>query len=301
MSFVINKIKEYIQGCQQCYVRGEGKKLFIRNNERDALERKQKNLKDRQAEIVKNIIDGHIIREQSFGNRSLVEYGLLLQNVIRHHGKLYIEEQVQIRRAVLEDGEIIDDYQLQNDGDGSVPEERLRQTFHESPQRSNRGYTYDRLAVVQYAERWWNEFNPEYRKFENDCTNYVSQCMYAGGLSMNGHPDRSNGWWYRNNQWSYSWTVAHALRWYLSGTKHGVRVKEVSSADQLLRGDVICYDFTGDGNWQHTTIVVAKDGEGMPLVNAHTANSRMRYWAYEDSTAWTPNIKYKFFHILDNQ
>ena len=38
---------------------------------------------------------------------------------------------------------------------------------------------------------------------------------------------------------------------------------------------------------------------GMPLVNAHTYNSRMRYWAYEDSSAYTPNIKYKFFTIVD--
>lgn len=64
-------------------------------------------------------------------------------------------------------------------------------------------------------------------------------------------------------------------------------------------GDVICYDFEGDGRWNHTTIVVAKDADGMPLVNANTYNSRMRYWAYEDSTAYTPNMKYAFFHITD--
>lgn len=64
-------------------------------------------------------------------------------------------------------------------------------------------------------------------------------------------------------------------------------------------GDVICYDFEGDGRWNHTTIVVAKDADGMPLVNANTYNSRMRYWAYEDSTAYTPNMKYTFFHITD--
>ena len=48
-----------------------------------------------------------------------------------------------------------------------------------------------------------------------------------------------------------------------------------------------------------TAIVVAKDGHAMPLVNANTYNSRMRYWAYEDSTAYTPKIKYDFFHIVD--
>ncbi|MGQ0440385.1 amidase domain-containing protein, partial [Bacillus sp. B-TM1] len=40
------------------------------------------------------------------------------------------------------------------------------------------------------------------------------------------------------------------------------------------------YDFEDDGRWNHTTIVVAKDADGMPLVNAHSANSRRRYWNY---------------------
>lgn len=74
---------------------------------------------------------------------------------------------------------------------------------------------------------------------------------------------------------------------------------EVSSPDQLTYGDVICYDFEGDGRWDHTTIVTAKDAYGMPLVNAHTNNSRHRYWSYEDSMAWTENTKYKFFRIGD--
>jgi hypothetical protein len=103
----------------------------------------------------------------------------------------------------------------------------------------------------------------------------------------------------RNNSWSYSWSVAHAFRWYLASSKSGLRAVEKERAEELMPGDVICYDFQGDGRYDHTTIVVAKDRYGMPLVNAHTTNSRMRYWAYEDSTAYTPNIKYKFFHIID--
>jgi hypothetical protein len=103
----------------------------------------------------------------------------------------------------------------------------------------------------------------------------------------------------RNNNWSYSWSVANAMRWHLSGSKSGLTAKEVERPEDLLLGDVICYDFQGDGRFDHTTIVVAKDKDGMPLVNAHTQNSRMRYWAYEDSTAYTPNIKYKFFSIVD--
>jgi hypothetical protein len=118
---------------------------------------------------------------------------------------------------------------------------------------------------------------------------------------MIGYPGRTKGWWMRSNNWSYSWSVANSLRLYLPRAKTGVRAKEVSEAGQLLPGDVICYDFQGDGRFDHTTIVTAKDANGMPLVNAHTANSRRRYWAYEDSTAYTPNIKYRFLTIADDQ
>ena len=87
------------------------------------------------------------------------------------------------------------------------------------------------------------------------------------------------------------------MRWYLSGARYGVKGKVVERASDLLLGDVICYDFEGDGRWNHTTIVVAKDENGEPLVNAHTSNSYHRYWGYEDSTAYTPQIQYKFFRI----
>ena len=117
---------------------------------------------------------------------------------------------------------------------------------------------------------------------------------------MTGYPNRATGWWYQGGNWSFSWSVAHSLRWHLSGSKDGLRGEERQSAKELEPGDVICYDFDGDGRWQHSTIVVAKDANGEPLVNAQSSNSRMRYWSYEDSTAWTPQITYKFFHIIDD-
>lgn len=114
---------------------------------------------------------------------------------------------------------------------------------------------------------------------------------------MRGAPNREHGWWYDGSDWSFSWSVAHSLRWYLSGSETGLKGEELETPEELLPGDVICYDFQGDGRWDHTTIVVDKDAYGAPLVNAHTNNSRNRYWTYEDSAAWTPDIQYKFFRI----
>jgi hypothetical protein len=162
------------------------------------------------------------------------------------------------------------------------------------------GPGYNREQAVAYAERYWNSANPDYPRFTDDCTNFISQCLHAGGIPMLFTKDKSKGWWFRGGKqpsWSYSWTVAHSLYLLLKSGREPMRAVQLESPEQLSPGDVICYDFDGDGRWQHNTIVVAKDANNMPLVNAHTTNSRMRYWEYLDSTAYTPNIRYAFFQI----
>ncbi len=169
---------------------------------------------------------------------------------------------------------------------------------------SPRGIRYNRQQAAQYVDLHWNDPNPEYIHFDVDCTNYVSQCLFAGAAPMNYTGKRESGWWYRGSkpgseQWSFSWAVAHSLRWHLGSSRSGLRGVEVPGPNQLQLGDVIVYDFTGNNQFQHSTIVTAFDSSGMPLVNAHTSNSKHRYWDYRDSYAWSDTIKYKFFHIPD--
>ncbi|NBC73204.1 hypothetical protein GT003_29940 [Paenibacillus sacheonensis] len=167
------------------------------------------------------------------------------------------------------------------------------------------GIRYRRDLAAAYADRWWNEANPAYENFEVNCTNYISQCLFAGSAPMNYTGKRASGWWYRGysggrENWSYSWAVANALQLYLSAPHNSsLRATVVDSADQLALGDVIIYDWGGDNRFQHSTIVTAFDAAGMPLVNANTVPSRHRYWDYQDSYAWTENTKYRFFHIAD--
>lgn len=156
---------------------------------------------------------------------------------------------------------------------------------------------YDRDNAVAYAMTWWNRHNPAFPIFSVDCTNYVSQCLYAGGMEMSGAPNREVGWWSSKTNWSLSWSVAHSLYWYLLTNQDGIRGVTVQDAEALHIGDVICYDFSGNKRWDHTTIVVAKDEAGYPLVNAHTDNSLLRNYAYRDSLAYTRNINYAFIHI----
>jgi hypothetical protein len=169
---------------------------------------------------------------------------------------------------------------------------------------SSRKTVYNRARVAQYADTWWNSINPRYLEFEVDCTNFASQCLFAGGAPMDYTGKRASGWWYAGKKggqelWSFSWAVAHSLQTHTASSHKGLRGTIVTSPQQLDIGDMISYDWDGDGRYQHNAIVTAKDANGMPLVNAHTYNSKHRYWQYLDSPAWTQRTRYVFVHIAD--
>lgn len=59
---------------------------------------------------------------------------------------------------------------------------------------------YDRDAAVNYARKWAMDRNPAYYDFEEiggDCTNFASQCIFAGARIMNYTP--TMGWYYRSS------------------------------------------------------------------------------------------------------
>ncbi|TRZ35942.1 hypothetical protein CEQ21_09980 [Niallia circulans] len=276
---------------QQCVADGRGPVLD------DKFERKTRLFERRNSSIVNVKARGNIQVINSQEDTEEVDYQVHLQYFIKQKDHFYVEEEIENRRGIFYKGILIEDKEILI----SPQDDLMRDLSVVDAQMDEVRYTYDRRKAVQYAEKWWNSYNPTYHQFEVDCTNYISQCVRAGGAPMRGYPNRGTGWWMQNNSWSYSWAVANAFPRYLEASKQGLRAKVVSDVSQLKLGDVICYDFEGDGKYNHTTIVTAKDGNGEPLVNAHTYNSRMRYWAYEDSTAYTPNIKYRFFSIIDGQ
>ncbi|MEX1031375.1 MAG: amidase domain-containing protein [Paenibacillaceae bacterium] len=168
----------------------------------------------------------------------------------------------------------------------------------------NRSFHYNRQLAVNYANEWWNKANPNYEHMDVDCTNFVSQCLFAGGAPMNYTGKRESGWWYEGyehgrERWSYSWTVANSLQQYCQSGRTGLRAEIVDSAHKLALADIISYDWDGDSLYQHSTIVTGFDSSGEPLVNAHTNDSRNRYWDYRDSHAWSERTRYTFLHIPD--
>ncbi len=100
--------------------------------------------------------------------------------------------------------------------------------------------TYDRDAAVAYARKWALSRNPKYYDYEKlggDCTNFVSQCLYAGGGVMNYKP--TFGWYYFSaNNHSPSWTGVPYLYNFLvrkSGVGH---VGKEVSMDEVQARDI---------------------------------------------------------------
>lgn len=161
---------------------------------------------------------------------------------------------------------------------------------------------YDRVRALRYSELWWSGFNPVYPKLDEDCTNFISQCLFAGNVPMTHTQSRAEGWWYRFTEgkkaenWSYSWTTSHAL--YLHLTNH-LGATRVSSARDLKVGDLVFYDWGGQGTFHHTAFVADFDNRGDALVNAHTDPSWHRHYLYLDSRAWTARTRYAFVRMPD--
>ena len=106
---------------------------------------------------------------------------------------------------------------------------------------------YDRYEAVEYALRYAIIPNPAYYDFSaigGDCTNFVSQCLYAGCKVMN---YSQNGWYYNNiNSRSPSWTSVEALYRFLTTNKsvgprgYAVNLKEAQIGDIIQLGKFHC-------------------------------------------------------------
>lgn len=128
---------------------------------------------------------------------------------------------------------------------------------------------YDREAAVAYARRWAFGRNPAFYDFENiggDCTNFASQCIYAGAGVMNYTP--VTGWYYRSaSDRTASWTgVEYLYNFLVSNRSVGPYAYEVSR-DEVMPGDVVQLG-RETGDFYHTPVIVAV--EPAILVAAHT-------------------------------
>ena len=159
-------------------------------------------------------------------------------------------------------------------------------------------YTYDGDAAKRYADTYALSHNSSYRQFSGDCANFVSQCLYAGGLQQN------DTWFYKNGYfagigYSEAWATADTLKNYLKNDLKATRLVSKWTNDGRgrsyayinnsgnLSGDgteIIFYDWNDDGIIDHTAICV---GTGYPLdgpryysdlIDQHTTNRKHVTW-----------------------
>ena len=127
---------------------------------------------------------------------------------------------------------------------------------------------YQRQNAVNYAHQWAFSRNPKYLDFANlggDCTNFISQCLLAGGAPMDYR--HTYGWYYNSaDDRAPAWTSAHYLHQYLlrKDRKKGVYADEIPLSE-LEIGDITQITFDGI-RYTHSQIVVAV---GYPVTLEH--------------------------------
>jgi len=128
---------------------------------------------------------------------------------------------------------------------------------------------YNRAAAVAYARKWALGRNPAYYDFEDiggDCTNFASQCIYAGAKVMNFTPD--TGWYYRSlSDRAAAWSGVEYLYRFLVNNRSVGPYAHVVSRREAKPGDIVQLG-SSDGHFYHTPVILTISPE--ILVAAHT-------------------------------
>jgi hypothetical protein len=174
-----------------------------------------------------------------------------------------------------------------------------------SQTRSAHAYTYNHTTAQQYADSYALSYNNTYPQFSDDCTNFASQALLAGGLPMNGAA-AYGGEYYTETQWfmrqalggfayTSSWTVAQQLKDYLVNSLDGTGYTPMPGTSSNLHsgvnpGDVLFYDWDvpseSDGQFiDHTTVQTTSgvdiNGTSGDRVDEHTSNRKQVHWTLQ--------------------
>lgn len=148
---------------------------------------------------------------------------------------------------------------------------------------------YNREATVAYAHAWAYRRNPRYYNYDaigGDCTNFASQCVFAGSGVMNYTP--TFGWYYIDaNRKAPAWTGVPYFYSFLTRGEPSVGPQATECApEELQPGDIVQLAF--GGAFAHSPVVVAAFAPFRPqdiLVAAHTYDADDRPISTYDYTA----------------
>ena len=139
-------------------------------------------------------------------------------------------------------------------------------------------YEYDREQAVAYSSQWVGRRNEEWDDFTGrggNCQNFVSQCLFAGGIPMDEQGDER--WiWDGAENYSASWVGVDNFYAYASGNQgNGLAASTNLSYYNGEEGDLICMGSETD--WNHIVMIaqVIKDEQGNTvdyLINSNTSD-----------------------------
>lgn len=169
--------------------------------------------------------------------------------------------------------------------------------MYSNPYRQLRTRPYDRDKAVEYAHMWAKGRNPAYLDFENyggDCTNFASQCIYAGSGVMNWTP--IHGWYYASSyNRTASWTGVNYLYDFLINNKGEGPYAELVDISCIQPGDIAQLSFSDKNIFNHSPVII---GYGKPpstdnlLVASHT------YDADDYPVKGFEPVYYRYLHII---
>ncbi|PKM45996.1 MAG: hypothetical protein CVV03_05835 [Firmicutes bacterium HGW-Firmicutes-8] len=172
--------------------------------------------------------------------------------------------------------------------------------------------SYSASKAISYAEKYVLNYNPAYKYYYSDCTNFVSQCLYAGGwpYANTSLPATDNyAWWYKasTSTNSNTWSVAdrlYAFSFLYTNPYRGMATTRYSGTTTVnypsgvSKGDIIFYDWTSDGNADHASIYVVDGTDPVSkssgaLIDQHTYDRQHAIWTlnYYNTNRSTTTIK----------
>lgn len=116
---------------------------------------------------------------------------------------------------------------------------------------------YNRNEAVEYAYKYALKRNPRFHDFSSlggDCTNFISQCIFAGIKHMD--YSKPNGWFYINlNNRSPSWTGVNEFYQFITTNKSNIIRASECNFDELELGDIVQLK---QGNIYNHNLIVTK-------------------------------------------
>ena len=154
--------------------------------------------------------------------------------------------------------------------------------------------SYIRELALEYAYKWALKRNPKYYNYDNlggDCTNFISQCIFAGSKVMN--YTKTFGWYYNNaNDKSPSWSGVEFLYKFLTTNNgFGPRGTEVSQ-NGIEVGDIVQLSFNGL-TFEHSLFIINITGSSLNDIAVAAHN----YDVLGKKVGEYNFSKYRFVHI----